>query len=47
MKIVTTIDFSLTSESILKNTAIYAKTFDAEVFLIHACLLYTSDAADE
>jgi len=36
MKIVTTIDFSLTAESILKNTAIYAKAFDAEVFLIHA-----------
>ncbi|MBI9021028.1 MAG: universal stress protein [Verrucomicrobia bacterium] len=36
MKIVATIDFSTTSESILKNTAIYAKIFDAEVFLIHA-----------
>ncbi len=36
MKIVATIDFSLTAESILKNTAIYAKAFDAEVFLVHA-----------
>jgi len=36
MKIITTIDFSTTAESILKNTAIYAKAFDAEVFLVHA-----------
>ena len=36
MKIVATIDFSTTAESILKNTAIYAKKFDADVFLIHA-----------
>ena len=36
MKIVAAIDFSTTSESILRNTAIYAKAFGAEVFLVHA-----------
>ncbi|MBC8207501.1 MAG: universal stress protein [Kiritimatiellales bacterium] len=36
MKIIATIDFSTTSESILKHTEIYAKAFDAEVFLVHA-----------
>lgn len=36
MKIITTIDFSTTAESILRNTAIYAKAFNAEVFLVHA-----------
>lgn len=35
MKILATIDFSTTSESVLKNTAAYAKLMDAEVFLIH------------
>lgn len=47
MKIVTTIDFSTTSESILKNTEIYAKAFDAEVFLVHAePETYTEDAEE-
>lgn len=36
MKIVTAIDFSTTAESILRNTAAYAKAFNAEVFLVHA-----------
>jgi nucleotide-binding universal stress UspA family protein len=36
MKILATIDFSTTSESILKYTKTYAKKMDAEVFLIHA-----------
>ena len=36
MKILATIDFSTTSESILKHTKTYAKKLDAEVFLIHA-----------
>ena len=35
MKIVTTIDFSTTTERILKTTAIYAKALNAEVFLVH------------
>jgi nucleotide-binding universal stress UspA family protein len=36
MKIVATVDFSTTSESILKITKTYATKMDAEVFLIHA-----------
>lgn len=36
MKIVATIDFSITSEALLKCTKEYAKKFDAEVFLFHA-----------
>jgi len=36
MKIVATIDFSITSESLLKYTKDYAKKLDAEVFLFHA-----------
>lgn len=36
MKIVATVDFSTTSENILKITKTYAKKLDAEVFLLHA-----------
>lgn len=36
MKILAAIDFSITSESLLKITKQYAKMMDAEVFLIHA-----------
>ncbi len=36
MKIVATVDFSTTSENILKVTKTYATKMDAEVFLIHA-----------
>jgi nucleotide-binding universal stress UspA family protein len=36
MKIVATVDFSMTSEDILKTAKTYAKKLDAEVFLIHA-----------
>jgi nucleotide-binding universal stress UspA family protein len=36
MKIVATIDFSITSESLLKYTKEYATKMDAEVFLFHA-----------
>lgn len=36
MKILATIDFSTTSEGILKQTKTYAKKMDAEVFLMHA-----------
>jgi len=36
MKILATIDFSTTSESILKYAKTYAKKLDAEVFLMHA-----------
>jgi nucleotide-binding universal stress UspA family protein len=36
MKILATIDFSTTSESILKTTKTYAKKMGAEVFLMHA-----------
>lgn len=36
MKILATIDFSTTSESILKITKTYAKKMGAEVFLMHA-----------
>jgi nucleotide-binding universal stress UspA family protein len=36
MKIVATVDFSITSESLLKHTKEYAKKLDAEVFLFHA-----------
>jgi nucleotide-binding universal stress UspA family protein len=36
MKIVATVDFSTTSENILKVTKTYAKKLDAEVFLVHA-----------
>lgn len=35
MKIAATVDFSTTSENILKATKIYATKLDAEVFLIH------------
>lgn len=36
MKVVATIDFSITSETLLKYTKEYAKKFKAEVFLFHA-----------
>lgn len=36
MKIVATVDFSTTSEDILRTTKTYAEKLDAEVFLIHA-----------
>lgn len=36
MKIIATVDFSLTSENILRLTKTYAKKMEAEVFLIHA-----------
>jgi nucleotide-binding universal stress UspA family protein len=36
MKIVASIDFSITSENLLKYTKDYAKKLDAEVFLFHA-----------
>ncbi len=36
MKILSTVDFSTTSESILRITKTYAKKMDAEVFLVHA-----------
>ena len=36
MKILATIDFSTTSEPILRITKTYAKKMDAEVFLMHA-----------
>ena len=36
MKIVAAVDFSITSENVLKITKTYAKKLDAEVFLIHA-----------
>jgi nucleotide-binding universal stress UspA family protein len=36
MKILSTVDFSTTSEAILKITKTYAAKLDAEVFLIHA-----------
>lgn len=36
MKIVATVDFSTTSESILRTAKTYAQKFSAEVFLIHA-----------
>lgn len=36
MKILATIDFSTTSEPILRITKTYAKQMDAEVFLMHA-----------
>jgi nucleotide-binding universal stress UspA family protein len=36
MKIVATVDFSTTSEAILKITKIYAQKLEAEVFLLHA-----------
>jgi nucleotide-binding universal stress UspA family protein len=36
MKIVSTVDFSIASEDILKQTKNYAKLLDAEVFLVHA-----------
>ncbi len=36
MKIVATVDFSTTSEDILKFSKIYAQKIGAEVFLIHA-----------
>ena len=36
MKILATIDFSTTSESLLRYTAEYAKQFAAEVVLVHA-----------
>ena len=35
MKILATVDFSTTSESILRVTKTYAKKMDAEVFLMH------------
>jgi nucleotide-binding universal stress UspA family protein len=36
MKIVATIDFSITSENLLKYTKNYAEMLNAEVFLLHA-----------
>jgi len=36
MKIVATVDFSITSESLLKYTKDYAKKLNADVFLLHA-----------
>lgn len=36
MKILSTVDFSTTSETILRITKTYANKLDAEVFLIHA-----------
>lgn len=36
MKIVTTIDFSITSETLLKYTKMYSDAFHAEVSLVHA-----------
>jgi nucleotide-binding universal stress UspA family protein len=47
MKIIASIDFSTTSESILKHTATYARAFDAEVFLVHAAPETFSDDAEK
>ena len=47
MKIVATVDFSTTSETILKVTKTYAAKLDAEVFLIHAEPLRIDDNQEE
>jgi nucleotide-binding universal stress UspA family protein len=47
MKIVATVDFSTTSEAILKTTKTYAQKLGAEVFLLHAEPLHDNTGEED